>query len=163
MISQDPNHKRHSYISRANTRACRESDLGDLSTEFCVKPDAVKPAPAPKSALNRDRILDAWARGDAAKSIAASEGAATAKVILGIIGRARDAADPRAVLRKPGTKGNCRPMPKPPQEALTRRRALSDELGIHSRTVFTPVLRIPSQNCAPIPISIPCLRNEATN
>ena len=101
--------------------------------------------------LNRDAILDRWARRDAAMAIAA-ECSVSARAIRKIIERAREAGDARAiyVIGERAGLAPCRKLPTP----------LHKVMGISTRTVFATMLGTGSVACRRMPVTISCLPTE---
>lgn len=117
--------------------------------------------------IDREAILDRWARRDAVKAIAAESGNVAARLIYRIVEEARAAGDPRAAHRI-GRPSEDRPsLAKPTFKSERRARRLAmntsatlEPFGIFKRTIVVTRLGLGSADCLRMPISVSCLSTE---
>lgn len=162
MKSRFGTHKLNSK-TRANTRTkSRYAASGPSSSD---KIHTILTNPGREAA-----VLEAWARRDAAKDIAAANGGLTISAIYKIVEAAREAGDPRATFRNgsaakgralPGARSTLR-AERREQRAAMKPSALLQSFGISKRTIFITRLGMGSADCLRVPVSVSTLQQEGS-
>jgi hypothetical protein len=115
--------------------------------------------------MDRDGILDRWARRDAAKAIMADLGVSSLKTLYRIVAEARAMHDPRATYRA-GRESSDRPTMNKRKIASAHRRSgrklpapTAAMPGWHfgKCSILVTTLGLGSTNCLLVPVSVSCV------